>query len=51
MMDEDVKTTLIIVGSIFIAAVAFCYIASPYQNCMRDTALADAAWCALNTDW
>ena len=32
------KNQLIVVGAVFVAAVAFYYIASPYQNCKRDMA-------------
>lgn len=37
------KNQLILVGAIFVAAVAFYFIASPYENCKREYSLPDIA--------
>ena len=36
-MDSDLKKKLILIGAVFMAVVSFYYIASPYQNCKRNT--------------
>ena len=53
--------SIMIIILIFVLAVAFYYIASPYQNCMRDVHIDEiwegdidpqiAAMCAERTGW
>ena len=48
-MDNETKQKLIVIAAVFIAAIAFYYLASPYQNCIRD-AINEGA-CIRNTRW
>ena len=49
-MDNNTKQKLIVVAAVFIAAVAFYYIASPYQNCSRSNPDRELL-CAVKTAW
>jgi hypothetical protein len=40
---------LVIVLAVFVAALIFYYLASPYQDCMRE--LSDSWACSKNTSW
>jgi len=49
------ERSLIIIGVVFLLIVAFYYLASPYQNCIKnsDTPVSDGQriWCMRNTSW
>jgi len=49
------ERNLIIIGVVFLLIVAFYYVASPYQNCIknRDAPVSDSRrdWCMRNTSW
>ncbi len=48
-MDKDTKQKLILIIAVFILALAFYYIASPYQNCVRHAINKTA--CSFKTTW
>jgi hypothetical protein len=52
-MDEQTKKKLIIIGAVLIAGLAFYFIASPYQNCIRGYGGGSyaAVKCTESTSW
>lgn len=55
--DFNLGKGLLLIGAILGAAIAFYYVASPYQNCMRDMSEGDggfrsvASFCSRNSTW
>ena len=53
-MDDNTKKTLITIGAVLVADLAFYYIASPYQNCLRGLGFSDGyavRMCTERTSW
>ena len=56
-MNSNTMSKLLWIATCVMAAVAFYYVVSPYQNCVRDTYTGNntkngvAAWCARETNW
>lgn len=48
-MDNNTKQKLIVIAAVLAAALAFYYIASPYQHCIS-SGLGEG-WCTSRTSW
>ena len=48
-MDQVIKKWLIIIAAAFLAAIAFYYVVSPYQNCVREGY--ESSSCIRSTTW
>jgi hypothetical protein len=49
--DKDLKKKLILIAVVFVLALVFYMIASPYQNCMRTSTSDRSGFCSSNTSW
>ena len=48
-LELDDKKTFLIIALIFVLLLIFYFIASPYQNCVRNAS--NPVWCSTQTSW